>query len=314
MTFDYYAFLRQERICPETSDGRGLASGFVDGCTVWSCQSTRGSEGRSNPRNEARRCYINRVLALSHQLNLPEKELQLEPHYIYMPNSSWIGFEINFTLEMPWYSKDDRPFHVMDNPVRKDRVFGVPFMSAASWKGLLRWAYGMNACLIGPKQESNPVKITQAQKEIVHFFGNTKDEQEDFRSGVLVFYPTWFNSIGFEMINPHNRARRAGTQPIYYEVVPTGTSGQLNILYAPSPNEAKCHEVNVTDALGHLIDATELLLTKYGISAKRTVGWGTAHIDSWKEYSKNTEPLGSTETTSFKTKLGERLQSIGGTQ
>jgi hypothetical protein len=56
-------------------------------------------------------------------------------------------------------------------------------------KGLLRWAYGMNACLIGPKQESNPVKITQAQKEIVHFFGNTRMNK---KTSVLEY---WFSIL-----------------------------------------------------------------------------------------------------------------------
>lgn len=46
------------------------------------------------------------------------------------------------------------------------------------------------------------------------------------------------------MINPHSRARRAGTQPIYYEVVPAKTKALLNLLYAPLPGAAARDEVD----------------------------------------------------------------------
>ena len=57
-----------------------------------------------------------------------------------LPPGSWF-LQFTFTLARPWISKDDDPFYVTEsvNPVRKDKVFKVPTMSAASWKGLLRW-------------------------------------------------------------------------------------------------------------------------------------------------------------------------------
>lgn len=64
----------------------------------------------------------------------------------------------------------------------------------------------------------------------MHLFGNEKGEGEEFSRGALVFYPTWFDKIGFEVINPHNRARRAGTQPIYYEVVTPGLLDKIEKL------------------------------------------------------------------------------------
>ena len=87
-----------------------------------------------------------------------------QPDHASLPDSTGFGIEVSFTLETPWYSKDDRPFHVLDNPVRKDRVFGVPFMSAASWKGLLRWAYGMKAGLVGPCPETDQEKVKKAKE------------------------------------------------------------------------------------------------------------------------------------------------------
>ncbi|MDQ7828653.1 MAG: hypothetical protein QN158_07585 [Armatimonadota bacterium] len=258
---DLYASLADERACPDQMTApAGLGSGFVDGCTAW---SARGSA----EKNEARRCYLKHIAGRA-GLALPAA-LRLEPDFSQLPARGWIGFEVAFTLETPWYSKDDRPFHVLDNPARKDRVFGVPFMAAASWKGLLRWACRMRNLDPG---------------HIRHLFGNEKGKDEDFQRGALAFYPTWFDCLGFEVINPHSRTTRAGTQPIYYEVVPPEARGVLRLLYAPLPGMEE--NPQRSGALLGLLKATDDLLRKYGISAKRTVGWGTARPELWKAYRK----------------------------
>uniref|UniRef100_A0A7C4ATB3 CRISPR type III-associated protein domain-containing protein n=1 Tax=Desulfomonile tiedjei TaxID=2358 RepID=A0A7C4ATB3_9BACT len=212
-------------------------------------------------------------------LNLPQ-DLHFEPDHASLPASTWFGIEVSFTLASPWYSRDDRPFHVLDNPVRKDRVFGVPFMSAASWKGLLRWACRMQAGLSDHLEKHN-MKMDGWEDPtwIVHLFGNEKGEDECFQAGALVCYPTWFNKIGFEVINPHSRTRRAGTQPIYYEVVPAGTKGRLRLLYSPLPGEIERDKVTPADFIASFINSIKELLETYGISAKRTAGLGTARID-----------------------------------
>ena len=274
MIFDYYASLAETKACPKQVNEGGLASGFADGCVVWSC--------RDGEKNNARQCYMKRAAELT-EVNLKfPNGLDLDPDFTHLPDSTWFGIDISFTLKSPWYSKDDRPFHVLDNPVRKDRVFGVPFMSAASWKGLLRWACRMQAGLSG-HLDSHDMKMNDWNDPlwIVHLFGNEKGENERFRSGSLVFYPTWFNKIGFEVINPHSRTRRAGTQPIYYEVVPARTKGRLRLLYAPLPGEIENDKVTPNDFIDSVIDSIKALLETYGISAKRTAGWGTARIDTW---------------------------------
>jgi CRISPR-associated protein Cmr2 len=209
----------------------------------------------------------------------------LHVNFSSLPAASWLGLQIDFELLTPWYSKDDRVFHVLDNPVRKDRVFGVPFMAASSWKGMLRWAYRMQAGLREHlEQHGGRMDNWQDPDWILHFFGNEKGETENFHQGALVFYPTWFNRIGFEVINPHSRARRAGTQPIYYEVVPLGAKGTLSLLYAPWPGMEPT--AKPSDWLPKLLEAIETLLTTYGISAKRTVGWGTVRIEQWQAFHK----------------------------
>lgn len=279
MIFDYYAYyayLAETDTRPDRMNEAGLASGFVDECLVWSC-----SDGEEN---NARQCYMKRAIteqALKLEYTLL-KELEFEPKLDFLPDPAWFAIEVSFTLKSPWYSKDDRPFHVLDNPVRKDRVFGVPFMSAASWKGLLRWACRMQEGL-SDHLGKHDMKMDGWKDPawIVHLFGNEKGEEEQFRSGALVCYPTWFEKVGFEVINPHSRTRQAGTQPIYYEVVPAGSEGKLQLLYAPLPGEAERDKVTPDDFI-KFVDSIRALLETYGISAKRTAGWGTAKIISEK--------------------------------
>lgn len=304
MSFDYYASLAEKSTCPKNVNECGLASSFVDGCTVSSC--------RDGEKNNARQCYMKRAAELE-DLKLPQ-ELQLEPDHAHLPDSSWFGIDVAFTMETSWYSKDDRPFHVLDNPVRKDRVFGVPFMSAASWKGLLRWACRMQAGLYG-HLDSHDTKMAgwKDPSWVVHLFGNEKGEGQCFRHGTLVFYPTWFNKIGFEVINPHSRARRAGTQPIYYEIVPARTKGQFRLLYAPLPGEIENDKVKPADFSNSLIDAIMALLATYGISAKRTAGWGTARIDTWTGFVKaGSFTLEAAEA--FRKEIKSRIAHKGGGQ
>lgn len=273
MSFDLYADLADQQACPSKGAiPAGLSSGFVDGCTVF---ATRGNDDK----NEARRRYLQQAAATA--LRLPE-ELQLDRRCEVRLFAGWLAVEVPFTLQTPWYSKDDRPFHVLDNPVRKDRVFGVPYMSAASWKGLLRWACRMQAGLREHLEKHDGLLGSWEDPGwIVDLFGNEKGEDSTFQQGALVFYPTWFHRIGFEVINPHSRKTRAGTQPIYYEVVPPNCKGTLRLLYAPLPGQAAREGVDAEAALGMLLEAAEKLLTVYGFSAKRTSGWGLATVGEW---------------------------------
>lgn len=302
MIFDYYATLAENKACLKGVNEAGLASGCGDVCAVWSC--------RDGEKNNARQCYMKRAAELTERNFQFPNGLDLVPDFTHLPDSTWFGIDVSFTLKSPWYSKDDCPFHVLDNPVRKDRVFGVPFMSAASWKGLLRWVYGMQTGLVGPYLESEEEKVEKAKKQIVHLFGNEKREDNNFRSGALVFYPTWFNKVGFEVINPHSRSRRAGTKRIYYEVVPAGTKGRLRLLYAPLPGEIERSQVKPTDFIANLIDSIKALLETYGISAKRTAGWGAAKIDTWTGMLKASAQPPKAETRPTKKTL-HSLQDLG---
>lgn len=321
MTFDYYAFLSNNNTPRERVNEAGLASVPEDECVVAflkaeleRAQAEEKEEKKEAIRckNEARHSYMD--LAAKREYSLPP-DLHLEPDYTraFLPDPDWFAIDVSFTLTSPWYSKDDRPLHVLDNPVRKDRVFGVPFMTAASWKGLLRWACRMQAGL-SEHLEKHDMRMEgwEDPSWILHLFGNERGEDERFRSGALVCHPTWFDKVNFEVFNPHDRARRAGTQPIYYEVVPAGTTGMLRLLYAPLPGEIERDQTTPDAFIHDFIDSIRALFERYGISAKRTAGWGTARIGEWKCVQSSLEPLTLRNTEEFKAEMKKRIAQQGG--
>lgn len=233
------------------------------------------------------------------------------------PVGSWF-LQFIFTLAKPWMSKDDDPFYVAEsvNPVRKDKVFKVPMMSAASWKGLLRWT-GMHMRLLETIDQLSDEAFAQERFRQALLFGDEKGEEpgqtKDFaayldglkpsarelyvrkikeyflgdanakdmphHSGRLSFYPTFFDLIDVEVINPHSRRTKAGTHPIYLEWVPAGAKGTFSLLYVPfdligkPENEVK---TQAKDDLALVVEAVSAVMLTYGFSAKRTSGYGTA--------------------------------------
>lgn len=251
------------------------------------------------------------------------------PDLSTLPPGSWF-LQFEFTLAKPWISKDDNPFYVAEsvNPVRKDKVFKVPVMSAASWKGLLRWT-AMHIRLVNNKDSLNDELFAQERSALALLFGDEKGEEpgqprdlalfldnlkptardpyrqnirnqfpskeEDetdpqgksdmpHHAGRLFCYPTFFNGIDVEVINPHSRETKAGTHPIYLECVPAAEAkGTFSLLYVPFDLIGRESEENIRkqarqDLLTVAKTVKEMMLT-YGFSAKRTSGFGTA-VDS----------------------------------
>ncbi|MGE0683950.1 MAG: RAMP superfamily CRISPR-associated protein [Candidatus Binatia bacterium] len=244
--------------------------------------------------------------------------LDPSPHLIeVLPAGSWF-LQFTFTLAKPWMSKDDDPFYVTEsvNPVRKEKVFKVPMMSAASWKGLLRWtalrvrlvemadqlndeAFAQErfrqTLLFGDEKGEEPGQIRdfaayvdslkQSAKEVYrqkvkeYFLGDANAKDIPHHSGRLSFYPTFFDLIDVEVINPHSRKTKAGTHPIYLECVPASAKGTFSLLYVPFDLIGKPANKMKTQAKEDLelitLAVREMMLT-YGFSAKRTSGYGTA--------------------------------------
>ncbi|MCD6238979.1 MAG: CRISPR-associated protein [Thermotogae bacterium] len=231
-----------------------------------------------------------------------------------LPKGSWV-LEFPITLKKPFISKDDIPFYIIENPVRKDKVFGIPFTSGMSWKGNLRWT--MMKVFLEPNAD-NPDKFAQIRFKHTLLFGMEKgwvetqgwteyldklcsDAREKYENmlknkfnqekardvhirGMLYFYPTFWDKVDMIVINPHDRKTKTGKNPIYFEVVPAGAKGVFRLVYVPfyywfdlSENEFK---KKVVEDLRDVIVGIKNMMLTYGFSARKSSGFGVIK-DSW---------------------------------
>ena len=200
--------------------------------------------------------------------------LALAPTLPDLTNLPAYSFALQFTfrLRKPYLSRDDTDWHILDNPVRKEKVFGLPMVAPTGWKGALRAA-------MRHKKEHTTLGEEQQDRQMMRLFGNVTDEtrEDAFRSGRLRFYPTFFTQAGLEVINPHPRASGAGKQPIYFECVPIDAEGVFTLLYVPfdlmgEPAD-KAHTELAND-LTAIAEGIEAMLTVYGFGAKTSSGFG----------------------------------------
>jgi len=191
--------------------------------------------------------------------------LPAPPDLTPLPAGSF-AVHFTFTLRTPYISKDDVGLHILDNPVRKDRVFGLPMVASTGWKGALRAAL----------REANG--WGDDHPDLLRLCGDTRDD-ETGHAGRLYFYPTFFTRLGLEVINPHDRQSNAGKQPIYFECVPAGARGTFSLLYVPfdligQPEEEV--KKQTAEDLRRVAEAVSAMMLTYGFSAKRTSGYGMA--------------------------------------
>jgi CRISPR-associated protein Cmr2 len=179
----------------------------------------------------------------------------------HLPSHSFM-LHVPFKLCKPYLSKDDRTFHLLDNSVRKDKVFQTPMIASTSWKGALRVALWQ----LDHKADD---------ETIVRLFGNAREDEKG-QAGRLYFYPTFFDKIGLEVINPHDRKTGTGkTGPILLECVPANAIGEFVLLYVPF-GPVKSDEVAADLTL--VAEGIQEMLTVYGFGAKTSSGFGIADI------------------------------------
>jgi CRISPR-associated protein Cmr2 len=192
----------------------------------------------------------------------PKIDLAILPSYSFL-------IQFTFTLAQPYISRDEQDFYIIDNPVRKDKIFGLPYVASTSWKGCLRAALWHSR----DKEEEHP--------SICHLFGNEKrnEDPKDSQAGCLYFYPTFFTSKSLEIINPQDRERRVGKNPIPFESVPAGTTGVFTLLYIPfdliGKDEQKTRE-QVAQELQLVCEGLQAMFRTYGFGAKTSSGFGLA--------------------------------------
>lgn len=208
-------------------------------------------------------------IQLLHEFDLyqPTVNINLLPD-----NSFFVQFKL--TLNRPFYSKDDELFYIIDNPISKESVFKVPMVRPSGWVGALK-----NAIIkINDEQINDELKF----QSIDRLFGYVSDKENENKKGFLILFPTYFDNIKFEIINPHDRETKAGINPIYYEVVPAKSTGLFSLLYVPFyiSDEEKAH---VNDKIAFDIDLVakglKSMFLTYSFGAKTSSGFGIAEND-----------------------------------
>ena len=236
-----------------------------------------------------------------------EKELKVEALYELfkqptielglLPLCSFV-IQFTFTLAQPYISRDDQDFYIIDNPVRKDKLLGLPYVAPTSWKGSLRAAF-RRVFEIKTNYEARENLSKEDLKKIgwdERLFGNQKGVKEsaELLSGRLNFYPTFFTQKSLEIINPHDRARRVGKNPILIESVPINATGVFTLLYVPFNYFVAKSQIQA-DALADLklvAEALQAMFCKYGFGAKTSSGFGlvSKEINGFLELNRQDRP------------------------
>jgi len=225
-----------------------------------------------------------------------------------LPKYSW-SLTFKFCLAKSYLSRDDVSYYIIENPLRKDKVFMVPMVAPSQWKGALQSAIIQfliretekeafaeqryrSTLLLGDEKgaesedtkcvtkllnDQNPEEKERYEKKIKQHFLADNNKTLPHHAGRLRFYPTFFTEIGLEVINPHDRTRKVGTNPIYFECVPAGAEATFTLLYVPydlmgrQETEIRAHAAN---DLRMVAQGLNDMFTLYGFGAKTSSGYG----------------------------------------
>jgi CRISPR-associated protein Cmr2 len=199
------------------------------------------------------------------------RALGIYPPKVEVAKHPWGSFflQFPFTLAKPCLSGGSEKFYVHENPLIKDAAFKIPMVQGSNWKGNMK-GVGRLASKRG--------RVTKDVLE--RLFGNDLEdslaETAEMRQGRLHFYPTFFDRIGLEVINPHSRKTKAGKNPIMIEVAPPGASGVFSLFYCPFDLVGEAEEAvvkQVREDLQFTCFAVEQMMRFYGFSAKRSKGY-----------------------------------------
>ena len=270
MSLDYYAILVQRK-CKD--DFREISN--TDATTA--CYHTRIAGERKKDANDLRSSWQENLLANRNRPLQQLKNWHLENFYratwakpdidlALLPPGSWF-LQFTFRLAKPYISRGDIPFYIIDNPIVRDKVFQLPLVRPTAWKGNLYAALWQK----GYDKEDD--------EQMQRLFGIANDTDDTGQSGRLYFYPTFFTQIGLEIINPHKRERRVGTNPILFESVPAGAKGTFTLLYVPFDRIGKGENETRQQSLADLrliAEGLQAMFTLYGFGAKTSSGFGVA--------------------------------------
>jgi CRISPR-associated protein Cmr2 len=211
-----------------------------------------------------------------------------EPDLSVFPAGS-ASVSLRFRLLTPLLTRDDDPFYLFDNPVRKDHIFGVPFLAAASVKGLASDAFQRGFpneapwVELGKDDQARTLRYRADQPRARRLFGLASDdnEKQHSESGRIGFQPVWFSNVQYLVMNPTNTDNTGiGTQPIQFEAVaPFDEKGKpvealVRLTYFNPAGAKESDEATARADLACLVATLAAWWPAMGLGAKRLAGYG----------------------------------------
>ncbi|HNQ49383.1 MAG TPA: hypothetical protein PKI22_08225 [Hydrogenophilus thermoluteolus] len=199
-----------------------------------------------------------------------------------------IEVTLRFCLLTPLLTRDDAAFTLFDNPLRKDAIYGVPYLSAASVKGLAADAFQRGFPPQAPWETlgANDAERTTAYRrrtaQAKRLFGVATD-QEGMPSaeGRVRFDPIWFRYVQYLVMNPMKTdGSGIGTQPIHFEAAAAKTpkgdsvSATVRLLYFNPAGTEASDEATACADVAALVEALAAWWPVLGLGAKRLAGYG----------------------------------------
>jgi hypothetical protein len=195
---------------------------------------------------------------------------------------------LRFRLLTPLLTRDDDPFYLFDNPVRKDHTFGVPLLAAASVKGLAADAFQRGFpseapwVSLGKDDQARTLRYRADQPRAARLFGIASDDnQNDSHAGRVNFQPVWFSHVQYLVMNPTKTdGTGIGTQPIQFEAVaPMDEKGkpvdaEIRFAYFNPAGAGESDEAVARGDLACLVATLDAWWPALGLGAKRLAGYG----------------------------------------
>lgn len=217
------------------------------------------------------------------------------------------ALSLKFHLLTPLLTRDDDPFYLFDNPVRKDHIFGIPYLSAAGIKGLAADAYqrafpAADWQALGKDDQARSLQYRLHDPHALRLFGIADDgvDTHGSQAGRLHFSPVWFDAVQYLLLNPTDTKTGLGTVPIQFEAIapnkPDGkpVEAELQLFYF-NPGDT---ESIVRADMARFVASLASWWPALGLGAKRLAGYGaikptsaTCHANGWTDWK-----TGHTET------------------
>lgn len=212
-----------------------------------------------------------------------EKKHKMQEDYLEQLNKEF-GIEI-FSFDVQTSS----PFisglgsgHPTETGMILDRNIGVPYLPAASIKGVVRTAYAVN--IVGESGQANDAEIEK-------YFGTVDvNKTNTVKRGQLVFmdaYPENIAELKMDIMNPHfgdyygGEGKKLPTEnsnpvPIHFLVVPEGTFFTFRCYYLPfeKNKEAQNEKPQNEEIKKDVEKMFETAFSKIGFGGKTAIGYG----------------------------------------